>query len=64
MKSVKQIKEQIRHCFALVYELNHDWDEYYNKIRMAIDNVCMKQYGYHSHSKELMRYLKNHPELY
>lgn len=64
MKTVNQIKAQVRRCHTLADELNYDWEESSVMIYNALDSVCMKQYGYHAHSAELSRYLKKHPELY
>lgn len=64
MKTVTQIKAQIRRCQQLASELNKPFDVYYWRIRKAVDAVCIAQYGFHAHSYELSRHLKKHPELY
>lgn len=64
MKTVKQIKAQIRRCQSLASELGKDYDESAKRIITAINNVCMAQYGYRAHSHELSLYLAKHPELY
>ncbi len=64
MKTVTQIKAQIRRCQSLASELGKDFDESSKRIKTAINNVCMAQYGFPAHSRELGRYLAKHPELH
>lgn len=64
MKTVTQIKKQIRRCQNLADELGKDWAISHARIIRAIESVCIAQYGCRPHTKELSQYLKKHPELH